>query len=76
MKKSFCSFNMVKLTVNQRCCLIVKLDARMRNHDNIDPNWATEICKKFSFPYTGKSKELDYVRKSAHEVISGSNHPP
>ena len=30
------------------------------------------IC---SFPYIGKSKELDYVRKSAHEVISGSNHP-
>ena len=27
-------------------------------------------------PYIGKSKELDYVRKSAHEVISGSNHPP
>ena len=31
------------------------------------------IC---SFPYIGKSKELDYVRKSAPEVISGSNHPP
>ena len=28
---------MVKLTVNQRCCLIGRLDARMRIHDNIDP---------------------------------------
>ena len=47
------------------------LDARMRIHDNIDPNWATEVCKWSvtiticSFPYIGKSKELDYVRKSA-----------
>ena len=38
MKKSSCSFNMVTLTVNQRCCLIGMLDARMRIHDNIDPN--------------------------------------
>ena len=45
MKKSSCSFNRVKLTVNQRCCLIVMLDARMRIHDNIDPNWAIEVCK-------------------------------
>ena len=71
MKKSSCSFNMVKLTVNQRCCLIGMLDARMRIHDNIDPNWAIEVCKWSvtiticSFPYIGKSKELDYVRKSA-----------
>ena len=36
---------MVKLTVNQRCCLIGMLDARMRIHDNIDPNWAIEVCK-------------------------------
>ena len=47
------------------------LDARMRIHDNIDPNWAIEVCKWSvtiticSFPYIGKSKELDYVRKSA-----------
>ena len=58
------------------------LDARMQIHDNIDPNWAIEVCKRSvtiticSFPYVGKSKELDYVRKSAHEVIGGSNHPP
>ena len=82
MKKSSCSFNMVKLTVNQRCCLIGMLDARMRIHQNIDPNWAIKVCKGSvtatirSFPYIGKSKELDYARKSAHEVISGSNHPP
>ena len=71
MKKSSCSFNMVKLPVNQRCCLIDILDARMQIHDIIDPNWAIEVCKWSvtiiicSFPYIGKSKELDYVRKSA-----------
>ena len=56
----------------------------MQIHDNIDPNWAIEVCKWSvtiticSFPYIGKSKELDYVRKkkNQHEVISGSNHPP
>ena len=82
MKKSSCSFNMVKLTVNQRCCIIGMLDAIMWIHDNVDPNWAIEVCKwsvtitNCSFPYIGKSKELDYVRKSAHGVVSGSNHPP
>ena len=51
-----------------------------KNVDNIDPNLAIEICKWSvtiticSFPYIWKSK-LDYVNKSAHEVISGSNHP-
>ena len=81
MKKSSCSFNMVKLTINQRCCLIGMLDAGMQIHDNIDPNWAIKVCKWSvtiticSFPYIAKSKELNYVRKSAHEVISGSNHP-
>ena len=45
MKKSSRSFNMVKLMVNQRRCLIGKLDARMQMHDNIDPNWAIEMCK-------------------------------
>ena len=77
MKKSSCSFNIVKLRVNQRCCLIHvgMLDARMRIHDNIDPNWAIQVCKWSvtisicSLPYIGKSKELDYIRKSAHEVI-------
>ena len=65
---------MVKLMVNQRYCLIGKLDARMWIHDDIDPNWAIGVCKWSvtiticSFPYIGKSKELDYVRKSAHEV--------
>ena len=43
LKKSSCSFNMVKLTVNQRCCLIGMLDARMRIEDNIHPNWAIEV---------------------------------
>ena len=52
---------MVKLTVNQRCLLIGMLDV------------AITIS---SLPYIGKSKELDYVRKSAHEVISVSNHTP
>ena len=58
------------------------LDARMRIRDHISPNWAIEVCKWSvtiticSFPYIGKSKELDHVRKSAHEVMSGSNHPP
>ena len=36
---------MVKLTVNQRFCLIGMLDARKRIHDNIDPNWAIEVRK-------------------------------
>ena len=54
------------------------LDARMWIHDNIDPHRAIEVYKwsvtiaVCSYPYTEKSKELDYVRKSAHEVISGS----
>ena len=74
MKKSSCSFNMVKLTVNQWCFIIGMLDARMRIPDNIDPNWAIEVCKWSvtiaisSLPYIGKSKELYYVRKSAHGV--------
>ena len=95
MKKSSCSFNIVELTVNQRCCLIGMLDARMRIHLNIDPNWAIKVCHHnidpnwaikvckwsvtitiCSFPFIGKSKELDYVRKSALEVTNGSNHPP
>ena len=45
MKKSSYSFNLVKLTVNQRCCLIGMLDTRMQIHDNINPNWAIEVCK-------------------------------
>ena len=44
MKKSSCFFNMVK-SVNQRCCLIGMLEARMRIHDNVDPNWAIQVCK-------------------------------
>ena len=43
MKKSSCSFNILKLTVNQRRCLIGMLDARMRIHDNIDPNWVIQV---------------------------------
>ena len=45
MKKRSCSFNMVKLRVNQRCCLTGMLDARMQTSDNIDPHWAIEVCK-------------------------------
>ena len=81
-EEKFLFFQYGEITVNQRCCLIGMLDARMRFYDNIDPNWAIEVCKWSvtiticSFPYIGKSTELDYVRKSAHEVICGSNHPP
>ena len=69
MKKSSCSFNMVKLTVNEQRCLIGMLDVGMRINDNIDPNWETEVCKwsvtinTCSFPYIGKSNELDHKRK-------------
>ena len=65
----FLLFQYGEITVNQRCCLIGMLDARMRFYDNIDPNWAIEVCKRSltiticSFPYIGKSKELDYVKK-------------
>ena len=79
MNKGSCSFNMVKLMVNEQCqCLIGMLDTGMRTNDNIDPYWEIEICKLSvicSFPYIGKSNELDCVRKSAHEVISGPNYP-
>ena len=39
------SFNMVKLKVNEHWCLIGMPDAGMRINDNIDPNWANEVCK-------------------------------
>ena len=58
------------------------LDSRMWMHDNIDPNWAIEVFKWSetiticSFPYIRKSKEIHCVRKSAHEVMSESNHQP
>ena len=42
MKKSSYSFNVVKLKVNEHWCL---LGAGMRINDNIDPNWANEVCK-------------------------------
>ena len=45
MKKSSHSFNVVKLKVNEHWCLIGMLDAGMRINDNIDPNWANEVCK-------------------------------
>ena len=69
LKKSSYSFNMVKLMVNEHWCLIGMPDAGMRINDNIDPNWANEVCKWSvtiticSFPYIGKSKELNYIRK-------------
>ena len=31
--------------ITGKCCLIGMLDARMRIHDNIDQNWAIEVCK-------------------------------
>ena len=43
VRKSSCSFNMEKLTVNERWRLIGMLDAGMRIDDNIDPNWANEV---------------------------------
>ena len=50
-------------------CLIGMLDAGMWINDNIDPNWANEVCKwgvtvtTCSLPYIGKSTKFDYVRK-------------
>ena len=44
MKKSSYSFNMVKLKVNELWRLIGMPDAEMRINDNIDPNWANEVC--------------------------------
>ena len=50
-------------------CLIGMSDAAMRINDNTDPNWANEVCKWSvkiticSFPYIGKSKELNYIRQ-------------
>ena len=43
--KKVLALNKVNLMVNQRCCVIGMLDARMRVHDNIDPNRAIEVCK-------------------------------
>ena len=37
-EKKFLLFQYGEITVNQRCCLIGIFDARMRFHDNIDPN--------------------------------------
>ena len=37
--------NIVKLTINERWCLIGMSDAGMQINDNIDPNWANEVCK-------------------------------
>ena len=45
MKKNSCSFNLGKLTVNERWCIIGMLDAEMRINDNIDPKWANEVYK-------------------------------
>ena len=44
-EEKFLLFQYGEITVNQQCCLIGMLDARMRFHDNIDPNWAIEVCK-------------------------------
>ena len=70
MKKSSYSFNMVKLLkVNEHLCLIGMPDAGLRINDNIDPNWANEVCKWSvtiticSFSHFGQSKELNYIRK-------------
>ena len=45
MKKSSYSLNTVKLKVNEHWCFIGMPDAGMRINDNIDPNWANEVCK-------------------------------
>ena len=71
-EEKFLLYQYGEITVNQRCCLIGMLDARVRFYDNIDPNWAIEVCKWSvtiticSFPYTGKSKELDDVTENQH----------
>ena len=44
-KESSCSFNMVKLMVKGRWCLIGMLDAGMWINDNIDPNLPDKVCK-------------------------------
>ena len=81
-EEKFLPFQNGEINGKSAMLLIGMLDARMQIHDNIDPNWAIEVCKWSvtiticSFPCIEKSKELDYVKKSAHEVISGSNHPP
>ena len=36
---------MAKLKANEQQCLIGMLDVGMRINDNIDPNWANEVCK-------------------------------
>ena len=61
------------------------LHVGMRVNDNNNPNWADKVsyvnfmkCSNnpCSLSYILKSKELDLKKeKSAHEVISGSNHP-
>ena len=82
MKKSSCSFNMVKLTENQWCCLIGMLDARMRIHHNIDPNWAIKVCKWgvtitiCSFPHIGKRNGLHKRISTWGDNWFSSNHPP
>ena len=69
MKESSCSFNMVKIMVKERWCLIGMLDAGMRINNNIDSNWANEVCKWSvaiticSLSYILKSKELDNETK-------------
>ena len=45
VKKISYSFNIVKLKVNDHWCLIGMPDAGIRINDNIDPNWANEVCK-------------------------------
>ena len=42
MKKSSCSF---EINGKSAIYLFGMLDARMRIHDNIDPNFAIEVCK-------------------------------
>ena len=68
MKKSSCLFKMGTLKVNERWCLIGMLDVGIRINDNINPNGQMGYENErnnttCSFPYIGKSKELDYIRK-------------
>ena len=69
MKKNSCSFNMGKWTVNEQWYLIGMLDEGMQINDDVVPNLANEVCTwsviitTCLFPYIGKSKELENIRK-------------
>ena len=61
MKESSCSFNMVKIMVKERWCLIGMLDAGMRINNNIDSNWANEVWWYWTNQY-GKFNLLQQLK--------------